>query len=39
MKRMMVVIFGLVVVASVLLPVITEAGGLRQNETVIRDAD
>jgi hypothetical protein len=39
MKRMMVAIFSLVVVAGVLLPVITEAGGLKQNETVVRDAD
>ena len=39
MKRMMVAILSLAVVASVILPVITEAGGLKQNETVVRDAD
>jgi hypothetical protein len=39
MKRMMVAILSLAVVASVLVPVITEAGGLKQNETVVRDAD
>jgi hypothetical protein len=39
MKRVMILIFGLAVVASALLPVITEAGGLKQNETLVRDAD
>jgi len=39
MKRMMVAILSLAVVASVILPVITEAGGLKQNETVVQDAD
>jgi hypothetical protein len=40
MKRMMMMaIFGLAVAAGLLLPVITEAGGLKQNETLVRDAD
>ena len=39
MKRMMLAIFGLAVAAGMLLPVITEAGGLKQNEALVRDAD
>jgi hypothetical protein len=40
MKRMLLVIFGAVVVASLLLPVVTEAGNsLVQNDTLVRDSD
>ena len=40
MKRMLLVIFGAVVVASLLLPVVTEAGGsVTQNDTLVRDSD
>ena len=39
MKQMMMAIFGLAVAVGLLLPVITEAGGLKQNETLVRDAD
>jgi hypothetical protein len=39
MRRMMLVIFGLALAANLLLPVITEAGNLNQNETLVCDAD
>jgi hypothetical protein len=40
MKAMMLVILGLLLAGSVLLPSITEAGGsLTQNDTLVRDAD
>ena len=41
MKRMLLVIFSLVVAASLLVPVVTEAGGngVDQNQTLVRAAD
>jgi hypothetical protein len=38
-KRIMLVLFGAVVAASLLLPVVTEAGSLNPNDTLVRDAD
>jgi hypothetical protein len=38
-KRIMLVLFGAVVAASLLLPVVTEAGNLNPNDTLVRDAD
>jgi hypothetical protein len=40
MKRMMLAVLGAVLAASLLFPVVTEAGGsVNQNDTVIRHAD
>jgi hypothetical protein len=39
MKRIMLVLFGAVVAASLLLPVVTEAGNLNRHDTLVRDAD
>jgi hypothetical protein len=38
-KRLTLVLFGAVVAASLLLPVVTEAGNLNPNDTLVRDAD
>ena len=39
MKRIMLVLFGAMVAASLLLPVVTEAGSLNPNDTLVRDSD
>ena len=39
MKRIMMVLFGAVMAASLLLPVVTEAGNLHPNSTLVRDSD
>jgi hypothetical protein len=40
MKRIMMVLFGAVMAANLLLPVVTEAGsGLHQSQTLVRDSD
>jgi hypothetical protein len=39
MKRMLMVLFGAVVAANLLLPVVTEAGNLHPNNTLVRDSD
>ena len=39
MKRIMMVLFGAVMAANVLLPAVTEAGNLNANDTLVRHAD
>jgi hypothetical protein len=39
MKRIMLVLLGAMVTASLLLPVVTEAGSLNPNDTLVRDSD
>ena len=40
MKRIMLVLWGAMVAANMLLPVVTEAAsGLNQNQTLVRDSD